>query len=156
MLELLLAKLGIPLEEAQRSYAGEGCERGCGWWWWVEGGGGGGGGGGRRLLLQTGAWLLVLRASCREPTPPHPSHPNPPWPADDMAPRYRASLQEKLEVHAPAFRMSDVTFKSFQLQDGLKRCVNAVDLVHAVTALLECGSRTGPATAFGDHVDKFW
>jgi len=40
MLELLLAKLGIPLEEAQRSFAGEGCElswahaRGlgrCGW-----------------------------------------------------------------------------------------------------------------------------
>lgn len=27
MLELLIAKLGIPLEEAQRSYAGEGCER---------------------------------------------------------------------------------------------------------------------------------
>ena len=36
--------------------------------------------------------------------------------ADDMAPRYRHSLQEKLETHAPAFRMSDVTFKSFQLQ----------------------------------------
>lgn len=30
MLELLLAKLGIPLEEAQRSFAGEGCE--CRWW----------------------------------------------------------------------------------------------------------------------------
>lgn len=42
------------------------------------------------------------------------------------------------------------------VQDGLKRCVNAVDLVHAVTALLECGSRKGPATNFGDHVDKFW
>ena len=27
MLELLIAKLGIPLEEAQRSYAGEGCEQ---------------------------------------------------------------------------------------------------------------------------------
>lgn len=142
------------------------------------------------------------------------------WPphADDMAPRYRHSLQEKLELHAPAFRMNDVTFKSFQLQarqggsvagrvpqrgralwgaraawpsmpagaadaracsdaastgctraptyslntlpspvqDGLKRCVNAVDLVHAVTALLECGSRKGPVTNFGDHVDKFW
>lgn len=26
LLELLLAKLGIPLEEAQRSFAGEGCE----------------------------------------------------------------------------------------------------------------------------------
>jgi cell division control protein 45 len=99
MLELLLAKLGIPLEEAQRSFAGEGY---------------------------------------------------------DMAPRYRHILQEKLEMHAPAFRMSDVTFKSFQLQDGLKRCVNAVDLVHAVTALLECGSRKGPLTNFGDHVDKFW
>ena len=43
-----------------------------------------------------------------------------------------------------------------RLQDGLKRCVNAVDLVHAVTALLECGSRKGPVTNFGDHVDKFW
>lgn len=41
-------------------------------------------------------------------------------------------------------------------QDGLKRCVNAVDLVYAVTALLECGSRKGPASNFGDHVDKFW
>ncbi|KAI3436794.1 hypothetical protein D9Q98_006205 [Chlorella vulgaris] len=99
MLELLLAKLGIPLEEAQRSFAGEGY---------------------------------------------------------DMAPRYRNILQEKLELHAPAFRMTDITFKSFQLQDGLKRCVNAVDLVYAVTALLECGSRKGPATNFGDHVDKFW
>ncbi|EFN58772.1 hypothetical protein CHLNCDRAFT_50260 [Chlorella variabilis] len=90
LLELLLAKLGIPLEEAQRSFAGEGY---------------------------------------------------------DMAPRYRHSLQDKLELHAPAFRMSD---------DGLKRCVHAVDLVHAVTALLECGSRKGPVTNFGDHVDKFW
>lgn len=99
MLELLLAKLGIPLEEAQRSFAGEGY---------------------------------------------------------DMAPRYRLSLPDKLEVHGPAFRMGDVAFKSFQLQDGLKRCVTAVDLVHAVTALLECGSRKGPATNFGDHVDKFW
>lgn len=43
-----------------------------------------------------------------------------------------------------------------RLQDGLKRCVHAVDLVHAVTALLECGSRKGPVTNFGDHVDKFW
>jgi hypothetical protein len=33
-----------------------------------------------------------------------------------MAPRYRHSLPEKLALHAPAFRMSDVTFKSFQLQ----------------------------------------
>lgn len=31
MLDLLFAKLGIPLEEAQRSFAGEGCEpRGAG------------------------------------------------------------------------------------------------------------------------------
>ena len=42
------------------------------------------------------------------------------------------------------------------LQDGLKRCVNAVDMVHAVAALLECGSRKGPSANFGDHVDKFW
>lgn len=34
--------------------------------------------------------------------------------------------------------------------------MNAVDLVHAVTALLECGTRKGPAANFGDHVDKFW
>jgi hypothetical protein len=27
LLDLLLAKLGIPLDEAQRSFAGEGCER---------------------------------------------------------------------------------------------------------------------------------
>ncbi|PSC71473.1 cell division control 45-like protein [Micractinium conductrix] len=99
LLELLLAKLGIPLEEAQRSFAGEGY---------------------------------------------------------DMAPRYRHSLSDKLETHAPAFRMGDVAFKSFQLQDGLRRCVNAVDLVYAVTALLECGSKKGPAAHFGDHTDKFW
>lgn len=99
MLDLLFAKLGIPLEEAQRSFAGEGY---------------------------------------------------------DMAPKYRHSLADKLAVHAPAFRMTDVAFKSFQLQDGLKRCVNAVDLVHAVTALLECGTRKGPSANFGDHVDKFW
>ena len=41
-------------------------------------------------------------------------------------------------------------------QDGLRRCVNAVDLVYAVTALLECGSKKGPAAHFGDHTDKFW
>jgi hypothetical protein len=33
-----------------------------------------------------------------------------------MKPKYRNSLQERLEAHAPAFRMSDATFKSFQLQ----------------------------------------
>ena len=26
----------------------------------------------------------------------------------------------------------------------------------AATALLECGSRRGPTSNFGDHVDKFW
>jgi hypothetical protein len=73
-----------------------------------------------------------------------------------MKPKYRNSLQERLEAHAPAFRMSDATFKSFQLQDGLKRCVNAVDVVHAVTALLECGSKKAPSANFGEHVEKFW
>lgn len=37
-------------------------------------------------------------------------------PADDMAPKYRHSLADKLAMHAPAFRMTDVAFKSFQLQ----------------------------------------
>lgn len=98
MLELLLAKLGIPLEEAQRSFVGEGCEP---------------------------AAAAAVSAACmpgksRLPTlPPHalcPHVPSRPRPADDMAPRYRHSLQEKLAAHAPAFRMSDITFKSFQLQ----------------------------------------
>lgn len=70
-----------------------------------------------------GLRLSSLIASCRRAlharadAHPLPSQPSaPPSPADDMAPRYRHSLQEKLEMHAPAFRMSDVTFKSFQLQ----------------------------------------
>ena len=39
-------------------------------------------------------------------------------PAEDMQPRYRHSLQERLAAVAPAFKMSDITFKSFQLQVG--------------------------------------
>jgi hypothetical protein len=39
-----------------------------------------------------------------------------------MAPRYRNILQEKLELHAPAFRMTDITFKSFQLQVCRRWC----------------------------------
>ena len=73
----------------------------------------------------------------------------------DMQPRFRAALQARLEAHAPAFKMTDITLKSFQLQDGLKRCVNAVDVVHAATALLECGAGRGGAAA-GDQADKFW
>lgn len=34
--------------------------------------------------------------------------------------------------------------------------MNAVDLVHAVTALLECGTKKGPIGTIDDHVDKFW
>uniref|UniRef100_A0A1D2AER3 Cell division control protein 45-like protein n=1 Tax=Auxenochlorella protothecoides TaxID=3075 RepID=A0A1D2AER3_AUXPR len=96
-LELLLAKLGIPLQQAQSPY------------------------------------LL------------------------DMKPRYKAALPERLAQHAPAFRMADVMLDSFQLQDGLKRCVNIIDVVHAATALLECGTKNETATpGAADHVDKFW
>lgn len=40
----------------------------------------------------------------------------------------------------------------------MKRCVNAIDVVHAATALLECASSAHAAEAqgAGDHVDKFW
>ena len=124
MLELLLAKLGIPLEEAQRSFAGEGCECAPG---------------GRRqrdtswqgdcgACCAPGAWRRVrdwlpplLACHCTQPPAPAPRLPafaQTLHHADDMAPRYRASLQEKLEAHAPAFRMGDVTLKSFQLQAG--------------------------------------
>lgn len=73
-------------------------------------------GGGRAALVQCCRQLQACKHA-RADAHPLPSQPSaPPSPADDMAPRYRHSLQEKLEMHAPAFRMSDVTFKSFQLQ----------------------------------------
>lgn len=120
MLELLLAKLGIPLEEAQRSFAGEGCER-------------------HRCkvpppsladplalaafvaaMLQMITWQCICLAGspCFVPTCCTLNG----TAADDMAPRYRNILQEKLELHAPAFRMTDITFKSFQLQVCRRWC----------------------------------
>lgn len=80
----------------------------------------------------------------------------PPQRAEDLHPRFRTTLPERLEPVAAAYRLGEIRVKSFQLQDGMKRCVKAIDLVHAVTALLECGSKKGPVSTFGDHVDKFW
>ncbi|GAB4814948.1 hypothetical protein N2152v2_001994 [Parachlorella kessleri] len=73
----------------------------------------------------------------------------------DMQPRYRHSLQERLAAVAPAFKMSDITFKSFQLQDGPKRCVSAVDAVYAVSALLHSGLKKGGFEGSRDHLEKF-
>ena len=53
---------------------------------------------------------------------PYPAYPSPPPtrhaspPAEDMRPRYRALLGERLEGVAPSFKMTDVAVKSFQLQ----------------------------------------
>jgi hypothetical protein len=80
-----------------------------------------------------------------------------------MKPRYRERLQEQVGLHGAAYNLGDALFRSFQLQDGFTRCVMAVDVVHAATALLECGAvRRGrgeaeeAAEARGDHRDRFW
>lgn len=110
-----------------------------------------------------------------------------------MKPRYKSLLPQRLALHGPAFKMTDIMLESFQLQvswgpwlgcgrggscleskqpsalptrsplflppqDGLKRCVNIIDVVHAATALLECGSLAGKddLPSPSAHVDKFW
>lgn len=74
----------------------------------------------------------------------------------DMKPKFRNNLHERLELHAPAFKMADVMVRSFQLQDGLQRCVMAIDAVLAVTALLECSGPPGVAAGMDDQASKFW
>jgi len=89
----------------------------------------------------------------------------------DMKPRFRHRLQEQLSLHGVAYNLGDAIFRSFQLQDGYSRCIMAVDVVHAVTALLESGALkrqpdangssqdsppNGSSNGRGDHRDRFW
>lgn len=77
----------------------------------------------------------------------------------DMKPHYRRRLQEQLALHGASYNLADCMFNSFQLQDGFNRCVMAVDVVHAATALLECGgNKSFVESRFGrlPHVDRFW
>ncbi|KAK9843661.1 hypothetical protein WJX81_001467 [Elliptochloris bilobata] len=54
-------------------------------------------------------------------------------------------LSVKLEAHAHAFKLNDVTFKSFQLQYGASAALHAADVVLSATALLEAPSPAAPA-----------
>ena len=88
----------------------------------------------------------------------------------DMKPTYRVKLEEQLAMHGAEYNLNHAIFHSFQLQDGYSRCVMAVDVVHAATALLESGnvrrhregsvgsssSEDDTANALGDHRDRFW
>lgn len=83
----------------------------------------------------------------------------------DMKPRFRLRLSEQLSMHGSAYNLADAIFKSFQLQDGFKRCVMAVDAVQAATALLESApTRSNAAGSAGNdsndsqmtHRDRFW
>ena len=69
----------------------------------------------------------------------------------DMKPSYRRKLQEQLALHGVSYNLGDAIFKSFQLQDGYRRCVMAVDVVHAATALLESGSVRGVSCTGGSN-----
>lgn len=80
----------------------------------------------------------------------------------DMKPQYQKRLQEQLALHGASYNLGDSIFHSFQLQDGFNRCVMAVDVVHAATALLECGARCGANELLGQdmdrmqHIERFW
>jgi cell division control protein 45 len=74
----------------------------------------------------------------------------------DMKPQYHKRLQEQLALHGISYNLGECMFHSFQLQDGFNRCVMAVDLVHAISALLECGGASGQDGAQLGHVDRFW
>ena len=73
----------------------------------------------------------------------------------DMKPQYHHRLQEQLTLHGMSYNLGDCMFRSFQLQDGFNRCVMAVDLVHAMSALLECGPKTAE-DEHSTHVERFW
>ena len=73
----------------------------------------------------------------------------------DMKPQYQVRLQEQLTLHGLSYNLGDCMFRSFQLQDGFNRCVMAVDLVHATSALLECGPKTAD-DEHSTHVERFW
>lgn len=73
----------------------------------------------------------------------------------DMKPYYHHRLQEQLTLHGMSYNLGDCMFRSFQLQDGFNRCVMAVDLVHAMSALLECGCKASD-DGHPIHVEAFW
>jgi cell division control protein 45 len=73
----------------------------------------------------------------------------------DMKPQYHHRLQEQLTLHGMSYNLGDCMFRSFQLQDGFNRCVMAVDLVYAMSALLECGPKTSDDDHL-THVERFW
>ena len=91
----------------------------------------------RRLLARMG---LPLR-DCQQP-----------W--KQMSPRQKRDLSSKLEEFAPQFRLAELRYPSFQLEDGYRVCMGAADHVHAVTALLEVGQ--GAADADLDAEERFW
>lgn len=82
----------------------------------------------------------------------------------DMKPRFREKLLEQIRSHGSTFNLADAIFKSFQLQDGYARCVMAVDVVYAITALLESSDgyvateqgTSLPRDNFVEHQDRFW
>lgn len=91
----------------------------------------------RRLLARMG---LPLR-DCQQP-----------W--KQMSPRQKRDLSSKLDEFAPQFRLAELRYPSFQLEDGYRVCMGAADHVHAVTALLEIGQ--GAADAETDAEERFW
>lgn len=98
MLEMLLAKLGIPLQQAQSSYLRE----------WPA-----------CLHPSLSIMFLYVRspsASCNGPTTSSLLLPILAFPAEDMQPRYRNSLGDRLTSHAAAFKLGELCVRSFQLQ----------------------------------------
>ena len=54
-----------------------------------------------------------------------------------MSPKHVKQLHDKLEEHAPPHGLTDLKFWSFSYSHGFKLKINAADVVHGVTALLE-------------------
>lgn len=81
----------------------------------------------------------------------------------DMKPRFRVRLLDQIREQGATFNLNDAIFRSFQLQDGYARCVMAVDVVHAITALLESSNSTKGVDGMAprdseptDHEERFW
>ena len=76
--------------------------------------------------------------------------------AGNMKPQYQRSLQQKLQENAPQYGLSDVTFRSFQLNRGWSRVASdltAADAVSAVTALLESPGKPDEPRS---NATRFW
>ncbi|KAK9808923.1 hypothetical protein WJX72_006468 [[Myrmecia] bisecta] len=72
-----------------------------------------------------------------------------------MRPDLQRQLSHQLELHAARFKLSNITFKSFQLQWGYNCHLTATDAVHAATALLESSGKANAAVPDAAD-DKFW